>query len=119
VSVQSIAKSGAVRLTQLATTASRRPWAYLWVPLPLSWQLSVRAMGANSLEEGLAVLLTIPELIGFACVVAMIAWQLWQIGKTIAARFAHRPFRPQVYPWFARIGLWFCVGFVLAGFVAR
>jgi len=110
VNARSIAHSTAARLAQVTTAASRRPWAVLWIPIPTAWQVAARSVSANRAEEVLAVLLSIPELIGILCLVALIGWQLWAVGKAIANRRAHRPQRPWAYPWFARIGLWFSGG---------
>jgi hypothetical protein len=110
VSARSIAHSAAARLAQFTTVASRRPWAVLWIPIPIAWQVAARSVSTNRAEEVLAVLLSIPELIGILCIVALIGWQLWAVGKAIASRRAHQPQRPWVYPWFARIGLWFSGG---------
>jgi hypothetical protein len=109
-SVRSIAHSAAARLAQFTTVASRRPWAVLWIPAPIAWQIAARSAGVNRAEEALAVLLSVPELIGVLCIVALIGWQLWAGGKAIARRRTHQPQRPWVYPWFARIGLWFSGG---------
>ena len=62
----------------------------------------------------LALLLTSPEVAGGLCVVALIGWQLWAVGKAVARRRAKQPLTPWDYPWFARIGLWFTVGLFLA-----
>jgi len=110
VSARSIAHSTAARLAQVTIAASRRPWAVLWIPIPTAWQVAARSVSASRAEEVLAVLLSIPELIGILCIVALIGWRLWAVGKTIANRRAHRPQRPWAYPWFARIGLWFSGG---------
>jgi len=100
-------RRGAARLTQVTTAASQRPWAVLWIPLPIAWQVAARSVSTNRAEEVLAVLLSIPELIGILCIVALIGWQLWSVGKAVARRRANQPQPPWAYPWFARIGLWF------------
>ncbi len=105
------------RLGRLATTASRRPWAVLWLVVPISWQLAAESVRVNHAEEALALLLTIPELIGTVCFVGLLVWQVWALGTAITRRLARRPQHPWVYPWFARIGLWFGVGLLLASYV--
>jgi len=115
---RSMATSTRVRLAQLASAASRRPWAVLWFVVPISWQLAARAVGANRWEEALAILLTIPELIGAICLVGLLVWQMWALGTAVTRRLAHRPQHRWVYPWFARIGMWFCVGLLLASYIA-
>ena len=106
-SARSIAHRTVTWLAHVTIAASRRPWAVLWIPLPIAWQIAARSVSTNRAEEVLAVLLSIPELIGILCIVALIGWQLWAGGKAIARRRAHQPQRPWAYPWFARIGLWF------------
>jgi len=106
-SARSIAHSAAARLAQFITAASRRPWAILWIPVPTAWQIAARAAGVSRAEEILTILLSIPELLGLLCIVALIGWQLWSVGKAVARRRAKQPQHPWVYPWFARIGLWF------------
>jgi len=110
VSARSIAHRTVTWLAHVTIAASRRPWAVLWIPLPIAWQIAARSAGVNRAEEALAVLLSVPELIGILCIVALIGWQLWAVGKAIASRRAHQPQRPWAYPWFARIGLWFSGG---------
>jgi len=61
------------RLAQFTTTVSRRPWAVLWIPIPTAWQIAARSVDANHAEAALALLLTIPELIGLVCIVAVFA----------------------------------------------
>jgi len=60
------------RLTRLMTTASTRPWAVLWVPVPVAWQRAAQSAVVNRLEEGLALVLTLPYLAGLACVAAWV-----------------------------------------------
>jgi len=107
VSARSIAHRTVTRLAQFTTAASRRPWAVLWIPIPTAWQIAAQSASANRVEEALAVLLSIPELIGVLCIVALIGWQVWSVGKAVARRRANQPQPPWAYPWFARIGLWF------------
>ncbi len=116
-SPRSIATNAAMRLAQFATAASRRPWAVLWIPLPVAWQMAARHISANRLEEALALLLTIPEVMGSLCLVGLLMWQLWSLAKIARQRIAHNTARVGVYPWFARIGLWFGVGFFLSAFI--
>jgi len=104
-------------LARLTTAASRRPWVVLWFVFPISWQMAARAVRTNRWEEALAILLTIPELLGGACLVGLLVWQAWALGSAIRWRLTHQPQRPWVYPWFARIGLWFCAGLLLTGYV--
>ncbi len=106
-SAQSIVHSAVAHLAQFTTAASRRPWAVLWIPIPTAWQVAARSVSTNRAEEALAVLLSVPELIGVLCIVALIGWQLWSVGKAVARRRANQPQPPWAYPWFARIGLWF------------
>jgi len=101
------------------TAASRRPWTVLWVPVPIAWQLSAQSAGVNRLEEGLAVLLTLPELAGFACVALLFAWMLWHIVIGARRRLSHRLPDPLTFPWYARIALWFALGSVASLLVAR
>ncbi len=54
------------------TAASTRPWAVLWAPVPVAWQLAAQSAGVNRLEEGLALVLTLPYLAGLACVAAWV-----------------------------------------------
>ncbi|MDQ2827998.1 MAG: hypothetical protein M3Y74_03000 [Chloroflexota bacterium] len=113
-SARSIVHRTMTRLAHVTIAASRRPWAVLWIPLPIAWQIAARSADANRAEEVLALLLTIPELVGSLCMVALIGWQLWAVGKAVARRRVKKPQPPWVYPWFARIGVWFCVGLFLA-----
>ena len=73
-SAQSIVHSAVAHLAQFTTAASRRPWAVLWIPVPIAWQIAARSAGVNRAEEALAVLLSVPELIGILCGVGMIGW---------------------------------------------
>jgi len=109
-SAQSIVHSAVAHLARFTTAASRRPWAVLWIPIPTAWQVAARSVSTNRAEEVLALLLSIPELIGILCGVGMIGWQLWSVGKAVARRHAKQPQLPWAYPWFVRIGLWFCGG---------
>jgi len=60
------------RLTRCVTAASTRPWAVLWAPVPVAWQMAARQARVNRLEEGLALVLTLPYLAGLACVAAWV-----------------------------------------------
>jgi len=104
------------RLARLLTAASTRPWAVLWEPVPVSWQRSARAAGVNRLEEGLALLLTLPYLAGLACVAALFAWMLWYIAVAARRRLSHRLPDPAVPTWYVRIARWFALG-ILATFL--
>lgn len=114
-SARSIATSTGARLAQVTTAASRRPWAVLWIPLPIAWQMAARQASVNRLEEALTLLLTIPELVGMACIGALMLWQLWRLVKMAQRRRTGSAPQPLVYPWYGRIGLWFGAGFLLAG----
>ncbi len=116
-SARSLVRTSVARLGRFATTASRRPWTVLWIPLPIAWQMAARQARVNRLEEALTLLLTIPELVGMGCIVGLVAWELWEVGKAIAQRIGHTPQQPWVFPWFARIGLWFGTGLLLTGYV--
>ncbi len=119
-SAQSIAHSAAARLAQFTTAASRRPWAVLWIPIPTAWQVAAQSVAANRAAwTALALLLSIPELIGLACILTLLAWSVWSAGKTIARRRANQPPQPWVYPWYARIGWWFGTGFLLTSVIVH
>lgn len=107
------------RLARLTTTASTRPWAVLWVAIPVAWQLAAQSAGVNRLEEGLAVVFSLPELAGVLCVVALLAWMVWHIGLSAHARLSHRMPAAVAYPWYARIAWWFMLGSAASAFVAR
>jgi len=101
------------------TAASRRPWTVLWVPVPIAWQLSAQSAGVNRLEEGLAVVLTLPYLTGLACVLAVFAWMLWHIAIDARRRLSHRMPDPVALPWYGRIARWFALGSMASLIVAR
>ncbi len=113
-SVRSIATSTGARLAQVVTAASRRPWAVLWIPLFIAWQMAARQVSVNRLEEALTLLLTIPELMGMVCIGALMLWQMWGLVKMAQRRRAGGAPQPPVYPWYGRIGLWFGAGFLLS-----
>ncbi len=116
---RSMATNTGAGLARAAIAASRRPWAVLWIPLPVAWQTAARHISVNRMEEALALLLTIPEVMGTLCFVGLLVWQLWSLAKIARRRIAHDTVTLGVYPWFARIGLWFGAGYTLALVVAR
>ncbi len=119
-SARSIAHSAAARLAQFTAVASRLPWAVLWIPIPTAWQVSAQSVAANRAAwTALALLLSIPEVIGLVCILALLVWSIWSAGKTVARRRANQPPQPWVYPWYARIGWWFGAGFLLTSVIVH
>ncbi len=39
------------RLTRFVTTASTQPWAVLWTPIPVVWQLSAQSASVNRMDD--------------------------------------------------------------------
>lgn len=110
---------GQAHLTRFVTAASTRPWAVLWVPVPVAWQLAAQSAGVNRLEEGLALVLTLPYLAGLACGLAVFAWMLWHIAIAARRRLSHRMPDPVALPWYGRIAGWFALGSMASLIVAR
>jgi len=120
VSARSIAHSAAARLAQFTTVTSRLPWAVLWIPIPTAWQVSAQSVAANRAAwTALALLLSIPEVIGLVCILALLVWSIWSAGKTVKRRRAKPPPDARVPGIDPQAWWWFGAGFLLTSVIVH